>query len=55
MRFWRRRANEVDEEIATHIAMSIADRITQGESPEEARRAAGGEVRTIRHPGSDYR
>ncbi|NUQ27247.1 MAG: ABC transporter permease [Acidobacteriaceae bacterium] len=40
MRFWRRRANEVDEEIATHIAMSIADRIAQGESPEEARRAA---------------
>ncbi|WP_263415835.1 ABC transporter permease [Terriglobus albidus] len=40
MRFWRRRANEVDEEIASHIAMSIADRVAQGASPEEARRAA---------------
>jgi len=40
MRLWRRRANEVDEEIATHISMAVADRVAQGESPEEARRAA---------------
>jgi predicted permease len=39
MRLWRRRANDVDEEIATHIAMATADRIARGESPEEARRA----------------
>ena len=38
MRLWRRRANDVDEEIATHIAMATADRIARGESPEEARR-----------------
>jgi predicted permease len=40
MRLWRHRANDVDEEITTHITMSIADRIAQGESSEEARRAA---------------
>lgn len=40
MRLWRRRANDVDEEIATHIAMAISDRIANGISPEEARRAA---------------
>jgi predicted permease len=40
MRLWRRRANDADEEIATHIAMATADRIVRGESPEEAHRAA---------------
>lgn len=39
MNLWRRRANDVDEEIATHIAMATANRIARGESPEEARRA----------------
>jgi predicted permease len=39
MRLWCRRANDVDEEIATHIAMATADRIARGESPEEARYA----------------
>jgi len=39
MRLWFGRANDVNEEIATHIAMATADRIACGESPEEARRA----------------
>lgn len=39
MRLWRRRANDVDEEIAIHIAMATADRIARGESPQAARAA----------------
>jgi Flp pilus assembly protein TadB len=40
MRFWRRRADDIDEEIATHLAMAAADRERRGESSEEARQAA---------------
>lgn len=40
MRFWRRRADDIDEEIATHLAMAAAERERLGETPEEARRAA---------------
>jgi predicted permease len=40
MRFWRRRADDIDEEIATHLAMASADREERGESSEEARRSA---------------
>jgi predicted permease len=40
MRLWRSRANDADEEIATHIFMATADRIARGESPEAARSAA---------------
>lgn len=40
MRFWRRRADDIDEEIATHLAMAAADREGRGESSEEARQAA---------------
>jgi hypothetical protein len=40
MRLWRRPVNDVDEEIATHIAMATADRIARVTDPEEARRAA---------------
>lgn len=40
MKLWRSRANDIDEEVATHIAMAIADRIACGESPEAARSAA---------------
>lgn len=39
MRFWHRRADDIDEEIATHVAMATADRIARGESPEAARQA----------------
>ena len=39
MRLWRKRANDVDEEIATHIAMATTDRIARGESPKAARDA----------------
>ena len=38
MKLWRRRANDVDEEIVSHIAMATADRIARGESPEAARK-----------------
>ena len=38
---WRRRQDEeLDEEIAGHLKMAIADRVARGESPEEAARAA---------------
>ena len=40
MRLWRRRADDVDEEIATHIAMATRDRIARGESPDVARSRA---------------
>ena len=38
---WRRRQDaELDEELASHLRMAIADRIARGEQPEEAARAA---------------
>lgn len=40
MGFWRRRADDIDEEIATHIAMDVEARVARGESPEAARQAA---------------
>ena len=38
--FRRRRNRELDEEIAAHLNMAIADRVARGESPEAARLAA---------------
>ncbi|MDE1178557.1 MAG: ABC transporter permease [Edaphobacter sp.] len=40
MKLWRTRADDIDEEMATHLAMAIQDRIARGESPEQARQAA---------------
>jgi putative ABC transport system permease protein len=38
---WRRRQDaELDEELASHLRMAIADRVARGERPEEAARAA---------------
>jgi hypothetical protein len=38
---WRRRQDaELDEELASHLRMAIADRIARGESPEAASQAA---------------
>jgi putative ABC transport system permease protein len=38
---WRRRQDEeLEEELAAHLRMAIADRIARGESPDEAARAA---------------
>ena len=57
--FWlnrRRRDEELDEEIRTHLEMSIRDRIARGESPEEAARSARrefGDVTTVREVTSD--
>ena len=36
----RRREDELDEEIATHLRMAIQDRVERGETPEEAEAAA---------------
>jgi hypothetical protein len=40
MRFWHRRSDDIDEEIATHLAMAAAEREERGETPEQARRSA---------------
>jgi putative ABC transport system permease protein len=37
---WRKRYNELDEEIRAHIAMSVRERQERGESAEDARTAA---------------
>src|SRR5437764_7427682 len=38
---WRRRQDEeLDEEIAAHLRMAVADRIARGEAPDAAARAA---------------
>lgn len=52
----RRRDEELDEEIRSHLEMSIRDRIARGESPEEAARSARrefGDVTTVREVTSD--
>jgi predicted permease len=42
---WRRRQDqELDEELAAHLRMAIADRIERGERPDEAARAARREL-----------
>jgi len=40
MKLWRRRTDDIDEEIATHLAMAAAEREERGESPQEASRSA---------------
>jgi putative ABC transport system permease protein len=37
---WRRREDELEEEIQSHLRMAIRDRMQRGESPEEAESAA---------------
>ncbi len=39
MRPWQRRKSELDEEIAAHIEMAVADRVAAGEAHEAARQA----------------
>ena len=36
--FWRR-SRDLDEELQSHIAMAVQDRVERGETPEDARRA----------------
>jgi predicted permease len=43
VKLWRRRRDDIDEEIATHLAMAASDREERGESPKEARIAAARE------------
>src|SRR5438093_6127713 len=40
----RRRDEELDDELASHLRMAVADRITRGESPEAAERAGRREL-----------
>ena len=40
---WRRREDELDEEIESHLRMAIRDRVERGESPEQAEAAARSE------------
>jgi putative ABC transport system permease protein len=45
---WRRRQDEeLDEELASHLRMAIADRIERGERPDEAARAARVELGNV--------
>ena len=39
-RFWRRRQEELNEELQSHLGMAASDRMERGEKPEEARGAA---------------
>ena len=39
-RFRRRRDEEIDEELESHLRMAIQDRIERGEPPDAARRRA---------------
>src|SRR4051812_27525687 len=41
---WRRRNQELDDEIRAHLAMAVQDRILLGESPAEAARSARREL-----------
>ena len=41
---WRRRNQDLDEEIRAHLAMAVQDRISRGESPAEAARNARREL-----------
>lgn len=43
MDLWRRKDQDLDEEIQSHIAMAIRDRIERGEDPKEAELAASRE------------
>ena len=38
--FGRRRDAEIDEELASHLRMAIADHLERGETPDAARRRA---------------
>src|SRR5262245_66249816 len=42
--FRRRRERELDEEIRTHVRMAAAERVSRGETPEEAEAAARREL-----------
>ena len=49
---WKRREaryTELDEEIRSHFAMAVRDRIARGESPDEAHAAARREFGNVAH------
>jgi predicted permease len=47
--FWRRRTDDIDEELRAHLRMAVADRIQRGEQPAEAERAARREFGNLTH------
>jgi len=47
--FWRRRTDDIDEELRAHLWMAVADRIRRGEQPAEAERAARREFGNLTH------
>ena len=55
-RFWRRHADtDIDEELRTHLALAIQDRIDRGQAPDAARRAALIEFGNLRATREDVR
>src|SRR5208282_3625316 len=40
MKFWRRRRQELNEEVRSHLQMATNDRVQRGAQPEEAQMAA---------------
>jgi predicted permease len=54
--FWRRdRDSEIDEELRSHLALAIRERIDRGETPDQARRAALLEFGNLRATREDVR
>ena len=55
-RFWRRHTDaDIDEELRTHVALAVRDRIERGEAPDAARRAALIEFGNLRAAREDVR
>lgn len=55
-RFWRRHTDaDIEEELRTHLALAIQDRIDRGEAPDAARRAARLEFGNLRSTREDVR
>ena len=49
-----RRDAELDDELRAHLAMAVADRVSRGESPEEAEANARRELGSDRDPEPEY-
>ena len=50
--FGRRRDEELDEEIRSHLRMAVRDRVEHGETPEQAKSSA---LREFGNTGQDFR
>ncbi len=47
--FWNRSKQDLSEELESHLQMAVEDRIAEGESPADARKAA---MRGVWQPAS---